>query len=763
MTESAEKKWQQLRQDDPLLASELDALNPDREELYLLKHLYAGLDVHDIPSVSPERLLGYVRASIRMRKRVAYAPSVPDALFFSYVLPPRINNEYLDGSREWLYEQLQSRVQGKSMLNAALEVNLWCYEHATYLPTDDRTIGPLGMCRRARGRCGEESTLLVSALRAVGIPARQVYVPFWSHCDDNHAWVEFWADGRWYHMGACEPEPVPDAGWFDAAASRAMLIRSRVPDYENAALYRVVNSTGRYAATATLKVRVKRGGEPVKGITVRFLIINESRLSELYFAETDETGTVSCELGLGGLIVSAYVGGLVIEKTADLRHERTATLRWEDGFDPLCQEWESAWEITPPDERVPPFRDDQPEHLERLRSCEEIRRGYEDSFDNRTKWHRMARGNRREIDRFLSMEEYDAVDRELLLETLREKDFGDISCDVLEDCLKAALPWKKHHSVQQWQWKILAPRVENEMLQPVRTKLQAYFARMRFNNKTDVLDWMEQNLRKLPEYGLTDRRGNAWAYARRGVCPESEWGILAVQICRAMGIPASLEDETADSVKLTVCGEEPILWCENISLARWEAGGYAPVRNLKGNMLTLPKGSYSLITARRQIDGTVSARARRFVLDRDRVVTVQWEKDKTAQKLKAVPLPVQIEGRPSLLIWLQPGAEPTEHLLQEMLELKEEFQRGKWQIRLYIEHEEAVKNETYQRIMMSIPGCITDFIQYSERYQIQRSMGIGDRRLPLAVVLDSRGNGVYACANYNIGTAHTMLRILKML
>ncbi len=62
--------------------------------------------------------------------------------------------------------------------------------------------------RSAYGRCGEQSTFTVAALRAIGIPARQVYTPRWAHTDDNHAWVEAWADGTWYFLGACEPEAV---------------------------------------------------------------------------------------------------------------------------------------------------------------------------------------------------------------------------------------------------------------------------------------------------------------------------------------------------------------------------------------------------------------------------------------------------------------------------------------------------------------------------------------------------------------------------
>ena len=87
---------------------------------------------------------------------------------------------------------------------------------------------PLASVKTAYGRCGEESTFTVAALRAVGIPARQVYTPRWAHTDDNHAWVEAWADGHWYFFGACEPEPVLNLGWFNSPASRGMLMHTKV-------------------------------------------------------------------------------------------------------------------------------------------------------------------------------------------------------------------------------------------------------------------------------------------------------------------------------------------------------------------------------------------------------------------------------------------------------------------------------------------------------------------------------------------------------
>src|SRR5665647_823075 len=151
---------------------------------------------------------------------------VPGDLFLHFVLPARVNNENPDNFRLSYFDQLKNRIDGLDAEEAALEINHWCHEKVAYQPSDIRTSSPLATILSARGRCGEESTFTVSALRAVGLPARQVYTPRWAHSDDNHAWVEVWIDGQWHYMGACEPEPVTDKGWFTEPARRAMLVHT---------------------------------------------------------------------------------------------------------------------------------------------------------------------------------------------------------------------------------------------------------------------------------------------------------------------------------------------------------------------------------------------------------------------------------------------------------------------------------------------------------------------------------------------------------
>ena len=195
--------------------------------------LYAYMTPGDITDYSGEFYLNNVRQALETRQSTSWGKNIPDLIFRHFVLPVRINNENLDNAREVFAKELLPRVNGLSTYDAVLEVNHWCHEKVVYTPSDSRTSAPLATVKTAYGRCGEESTFLVAALRAVGIPARQVYTPRWAHTDDNHAWVEAWVDGKWYFLGACEPEPVLNLGWFNAPASRGMLMHTKVfVDYD---------------------------------------------------------------------------------------------------------------------------------------------------------------------------------------------------------------------------------------------------------------------------------------------------------------------------------------------------------------------------------------------------------------------------------------------------------------------------------------------------------------------------------------------------
>lgn len=293
----------------------LDTMDLSPEERRAMEFLYAYSPLPDLTDRPAEFMLDNVRAAIRARSEMDW--EVPEREWLHFVLPPRVNNEPLDSARLIFYDELAPRIKGLPMADAILEINHWAHEKATYQPSDGRTRSPLQTLRAAIGRCGEESTFLVAALRAMGIPARQVYTPRWAHTDDNHAWVEAWADGQWYFLGACEPEPVLNLGWFNAPASRGMLMSTRVfgrydgPEEKlvTGPGYTVINVTDNYAPTRSLTVEVTdTAGNPLPGAKVRYGLYNYAEFYPLAELTTDERGTTSLITGLGDILVWASDG-----------------------------------------------------------------------------------------------------------------------------------------------------------------------------------------------------------------------------------------------------------------------------------------------------------------------------------------------------------------------------------------------------------------------------------------------------------------------
>ncbi|NEG89009.1 transglutaminase domain-containing protein [Bifidobacterium aerophilum] len=298
----------------PAVTRVLAALDGDR--LTLMRLAYGTLPADDVIDVEPSVLLSFADHALMLRRTMPWTRDLPVDLFVHYVFWPRINNEALADCRPTCYRELADRVRGLDATQAMLETNYWCAEHVTYHPSDDRTLNALGALNLGLGRCGEESTLLVTALRAIGIPARQVYTPRWAHCDDNHAWVEAYVDGRWRFLGACEPEEVPDRGWFDKASTRAMLVHARVfCDFSEGNVdasasaggdgsMLLCNLTADYAPTTDLAVTVTDGdGRPVADANVAFELLNMAEYYPIATAVTDGRGMARMTLGKGSIRV----------------------------------------------------------------------------------------------------------------------------------------------------------------------------------------------------------------------------------------------------------------------------------------------------------------------------------------------------------------------------------------------------------------------------------------------------------------------------
>ena len=290
-----------------------------KEEAEGLQFLYAYMPINDMAQMPYSYFIKTVKEAYAT-KSLPWGASVTPELFRHFVLPPRVNNEDLDNAREIFYRELYPRVKDMNMYDAVIEINHWCREKIVYKPADDRTTSPAQTVNRAYGRCGEESVVAVAALRSVGIPARQVYVPLWAHTDDNHAWVEVWVEGEWYYLGACEPEPLLNRGWFTSSASRAMLVNTyafgRVdPGMETrggeivseSALFTEIGNTSAYGDTKKAVVKILDGHDrAVEGASVLFELYNYTSLHSISSKYSDKDGIARLTTGFGTLVVETF-------------------------------------------------------------------------------------------------------------------------------------------------------------------------------------------------------------------------------------------------------------------------------------------------------------------------------------------------------------------------------------------------------------------------------------------------------------------------
>ena len=303
-----------------------------------LKFLFAFMPLSDLADYDGDFFLSNIDMSLRAKSEMPWSEEIPEDIFLHYVLPCRVNNENLDSFRIVYYDEIINRTRGKDLLQAALEINHWCHEKVSYQPADSRTSSPMNTILSARGRCGEESTFTVAALRTAGIPARQVYTPRWAHTDDNHAWVEIWLKGNWYYMGACEPEPVPDRGWFTEPARRAMLVNTKsfgasfgnensINIHKN---YTEVNNLSKYAVTKRIFVKVlARDGAPLNNAKVEYQLYNYAEFYPLATVPTDKNGISQFETGLGDLLIWAYKNEDFNFKKISVRETDTLILKLE--------------------------------------------------------------------------------------------------------------------------------------------------------------------------------------------------------------------------------------------------------------------------------------------------------------------------------------------------------------------------------------------------------------------------------------------------
>jgi len=866
------------------------------EEALLIKFFYGTMPLRDAGEYPFEIFLSYVRHALWLRKTIDWCKKLPEDLFVHDVLYYRINSEDISDCRSFFYEQLKDRIVGLDEYQAAVEINYWCVEHATYEMADDRTAGPMTMYRSGKGRCGEESTFTVTALRSVGLAARQVYTPRWAHCDDNHAWVEVWVNGEWHFLGACEPEEKLDRGWFTEPAGQALLIHSRTfGDYAAGKREEVIgrdgavvchNVTASYTKTRKLRIQVrKQDNTPAAHAQVSVEILNMAEYFPAAVLETDEQGETSIRLGLGDIRLQARSEGKFVECYCNLAEDgvgaadadcavtlvlKDSEAGMKDALSGVSAcEWHLAKLCAPKEVVV----------RESVLSEEEVSRGTrrladavklrEERFDQLTRHAiavhpeeeermRVAGENAEELTAFL--EKDDNPDRKKLLDSLTKKDNKDLRAEVLEGHLSAKRgSWSEDIHVQD----LLCPRIWLEEIGAYRSYIcsvltaqeQEAFA----SNPELIWNYVNQNITDIPEEEYNTLCASPIGCLKLKMGSAVSRTILFIAICRSLNIPARLDKSLmlpeywadgafrvpvsrAQASKGTLLlrnipGKEWI-YAQHWTLGRLEKDHFVTMNHAglvfeKETLeLLLPVGIYRLIAVKRLLNGDQEAAELLFAIEKEKQTelympdfektdgVMPWEKNsvpdesqscrKLQNKNNSLREEIQscllrdivlqrvdgtlssleklVSGKRSILAFLEIGAEPTEHVLNEVLALEKSAKGNSkgigCQLLFVLRQEKDLQHKTLQEvlaldagseieILYDISGGASDANAAPRTatgatasgtlcgwQETAKRMRLAEK-LPVLAAVRPDGTGIYGTCGYHVGSVELMVRILK--
>lgn len=690
-----------------------------------------------------------VAKTLEVREKMYW--NVPEREFRHFVLPLRVNNETLDDFRTVYADTLCARVKGMSLGEAALEINHWCHEQASYEPSDGRTSAPMATVRRGVGRCGEESVLTVAALRAAGIPARQIYTPRWAHTDDNHAWVEVYTeDGRWHFMGACEPAPTLDNAWFNGPVSRALLLHTRVyGDYtgpedviRRTPCYTEINVIRNYVPARRVTVTVMDGDAPVPEATVEFKIYNYAEFYTVASYETGSDGSASLYTGIGDMLAWARKGDRFGFAKVD---SEAVTVRLDHV---LGERFSADVDIVPPPENpIPTGATAEQEEQNKLRLAEEdaVRASH-------------PHGNP-DADAFVA--EHGAKGR-MLLEMLSAKDRGDVTLDVLEDAL----------AVDSSAPEVLSPRVELEPLRPFRREVLASGIADRLHSSEDVAKWVRDSIRLVEGRNPQGLRTAPVAVWRSRIADTRARDIFFVALCRALGFPAGIDPVTGKvlgshiekaargSVDLSTPFSSKAEYYRHYSFSRLSEQGEKLMEYEENGPLRLSYeldcGYYVLTSGTRLQDGSVLAHMEFFSLPEGGPVRVPLILRRQEGKLSVIGnfdagSLIEYTGRGVFLLAVMGGRnnEPTNHALRELEAASEALEAwGRPVLVAGPSRPAGLAN------MVGLPEVGKDLMDALDK------TGTPGRSLPIIALCDSFGRIFYISKGYNTSLASDLATVL---
>ncbi len=739
----------------------------------------------DIISVDLTDVFQHVIHIYKIINSLEYCKNLPIDIIFNFVLPYRANNEDFSLYAPYFYKELEELINPKNIVESALEVNYWCFSKATYAQADARTQNAMTTIRAGKGRCGEESVLLVSALRSVGIPSRQCYSPYWSHCDDNHAWVEVFTGDKWEFMGACEPEEKLNIAWFNNAASRALVVRHRYfelgerqIDSERNKIFNSAISTSVYGKTRELTVSLADENNPVSDAKIGLYVINYNIPRLVCEKVSDSDGKAVFEVGRGEFLAFSHLDGKYDIKNC-YENEDSIILDLSKKPDRL------EFNLVPYEGDISnvDFEQSQ-EHKDKMtRLLNKRINSHKKSSESENKFIQLSGLNSIEIQKFLDYPDISEENKNEILLTLTKKDYTDITFEKLCD-MNFAYEYKDSCSDEIFKKYILPSRVENETIYEYKKYVKDFFADKNITEPQQIFDYINSNIRFLDDYVYTALVADIKGVLKNNIATSFSLPIHTVQILRALGIPArlnpvdrsleyydkgdfvSVRKEREKSSNIKFINKENLSYRADFTACEFDSG-YFKFLNMSEELknsdeVAVSPGFYAITQASRQIDGSVTGNLQFYFLEKGESISVMLDKhiDSTKEKLKKESIDESIVNQDGKIIlgYIENGAEPTEHFLNELLEHEEQI-KGLG-INVILKGESSEKNNILSEVLNKGIASYQQSSFTKEWKELRRKMGVGDLRLPFITAVADK-IGLFSFANYNVGTVDLLLKILK--
>jgi len=316
-------------------------------------------------------------------------------------------------------------------------------------------------------------------------------------------------------------------------------------------------------------------------------------------------------------------------------------------------------------------------------------------------------------------------------------------------------------------------------------------------NPSKIFDFVSKRIRYIKHEEYQPLITTPVACLKSGLGSYLSRNILFVAIARSLGIPACLTNGkvsyfqdgkfhmTVEKKTGNLClisDDEKILWQynHNWSIAEkkkhvYETIDYADFSEWKDGVLsiTLPEGEYRLITTNRLPNSNNCCKVSHFDIYENKNTTVTISLYEVPLSDMLDDLDIQdfilisdgVEYKKSSLlnraggmfVWLHPGEEPSEHILNEMYIHLENYLPYRESIHLIVDSGYQV-NETLYKVANKLNLRVyTEKEPYNE--QLARRVFCEPDVYPFIMMLNEKGNCLCAKHGYYVGNSGLMLKI----